>query len=172
MSKISDHELQSMADEIREQAAQLRVLTLLSFIYTAEVVSRYVDIELARYPIGRTGFSVLHNLVLHGGTMMPTELSKRIFRSKHAITRVVDRLEKLGFVKRDDIGGDRRVRKVSLTKAGLTFVKETQAAGQQRVGHLLLHPLNQKQIEELGVMMRQIREHALKLIAGQTDKSD
>jgi DNA-binding MarR family transcriptional regulator len=172
MSKISDHELQSMADEIREQAAQLRVLTLLSFIYTAEVVSRYVDIELARYPIGRTGFSVLHNLVLHGGTMMPTELSKRIFRSKHAITRIVDRLEKLGFVKRDDIGGDRRVRKVSLTKAGLTFVKETQAAGQQRVGHLLLHPLNQKQIEELGVMMRQIREHALKLIAGQTDKSD
>jgi DNA-binding MarR family transcriptional regulator len=171
MSKISNYELQSMADEIREQAAQLRVMTLLSFIYTAEVVSRYIDIELARYPIGRTGFSVLHNLVLHGGTMMPTELSKRIFRSKHAITRVVDRLEKLGFVKRDDIGSDRRVRKVSLTKAGLTFVKETQAAGQQRVGPLLLHTLNQKQIEELGVMMRQIREHALKLIAGETDKS-
>ena len=164
MSKISNHELQSMADEIREQAAQLRVLTLLSFVYTADVVSRYLDIELARYPIGRTGFSVLHNLVLHGGTMTPTDLSKRIFRSKHAITRVVDRLENLGFVKRDDIGIDRRVRKVSLTKAGLEFVKEAQAAGQQRVGHILLHPLKQKQIEELGVMMRQIREHALKLI--------
>jgi DNA-binding MarR family transcriptional regulator len=165
MSKISDHELQSMADEIREQAAQLRVLTLLSFIYTADVVSRYLDIELARYPIGRTGFSVLHNLVLHGGTMMPTDLSKRIFRSKHAITRVVDRLEKLGFVKRDDLGSDRRVRKVSLTKEGLAFVKESHAAGQQRVGHVLLHPLDQKQTEKLGVMMKLIREHALKLIA-------
>ena len=165
MSKVSDHELQSMADEIREQAAQLRILTFLSFIYTADVVNRYLDIELARYPVGRTGFSVLHSLVLHGGTMTPTKLSDRIFRSKHAVTRVVDKLEKLGFVKRGNIGSDRRVRKVSITKEGLAFVKESQAAGQQRVGHILLHPLDQKQIETLRTNMKQIREHALKLIA-------
>lgn len=165
MSKVSNHELQSMADEIREQAAQLRILTFLSFIYTADVVNRYLDIELARYPVGRTGFSVLHNLVLHGGTMTPTKLSDRIFRSKHAVTRVVDKLEKLGFVKRGNIGSDRRVRKVSITKEGLAFVKESQAAGQQRVGHILLHPLDQKQIETLRTNMKQIREHALKLIA-------
>jgi DNA-binding MarR family transcriptional regulator len=154
-----------MAEEIREQAAQLRVLNFLSFIQTADVVNRYLDIEVARYPVGRTGFSVLHNLVLHGGTMKPTNLSERIFRSKHAITRVVDNLEKLGFVKRDAIGSDRRVRKVSITKEGLAFVKESQAAGQQRIGHVLLDPLDQKQIEALGTMMKQIREHALRLIA-------
>jgi DNA-binding MarR family transcriptional regulator len=165
MSKVSNHELQSMAEEIREQAAQLRVLNFLSFIQTADVVNRYLDIEVARYPVGRTGFSVLHNLVLHGGTMKPTNLSERIFRSKHAITRVVDNLEKLGFVKRDAIGSDRRVRKVSITKEGLAFVKESQAAGQQRIGHVLLDPLDQKQIEALGTMMKQIREHALRLIA-------
>ena len=164
MSKISNHELQSMAEEIREQAAQLRVMTFLSFLYTAEVVSRFLDMELAKYPIGQTGFSVLHNLILHGGTMTPTDLSKRTFRSKHAITRVVDRLEKFGFVRRDDIGSDRRVRKVSLTKAGLTFIKESRAAGQQRVGSILLETLNRKQTEELGAMMKQIREHTLRLI--------
>ena len=153
-----------MADAIREQAEQLRVLTFLSFIYTADVINRYLDIELARYPVGRTGFSVLHNLVLHGGTMTPTKLSERIFRSKHAITRVVDNLEKLGFVKRGNISSDRRVRKVSITKEGLAFVKESQAAGQQRVGHVLLDPLDQKQTETLRTMMKQIREHTLKLI--------
>src|SRR4030043_1087825 len=165
MSKVSNHELQSMADAIREQAEQLRILTFLSFVYTADVINRYLDIELARYPVGRTGFSVLHNLVLHGGTMTPTKLSDRIFRSKHAVTRVVDKLEKLGFVKRGTIGSDRRVRKVSITKEGLVFVKESQAAGQQRVGHILLPPLDQKQIETLRTNMKQIREHALKLIA-------
>ncbi len=165
MSKVSDNDLQSMADEIREQAAQLRVLTFLSFIYTADVVNRYLDIELARYPIGRTGFSVLHHLVLHGGTMTPTNLSERVFRSKHAVTRVVDRLEELGFVKRGAIGGDRRVRKVSITKEGLAFVKESQAAGQQRLGNILLSHLNQKQIEALRLTMKQIREHTLNLIA-------
>jgi DNA-binding MarR family transcriptional regulator len=165
MSKVSNLELQSMADEIREQAAQLRVLTFLSFIYTADVVNRYLELELARYPVGRTGFSVLHNLVLHGGTMIPTQLSEWVFRSKHAVTRVVDKLERLGFVKRGNIGSDRRFRKVSITKEGLKFVKESQAAGQQRLGHLLMTPLNQKQIETLHVMMKQIREHTLTLIA-------
>lgn len=165
MSKVSNHELQSMADEIREQAAQLRILTFLSFIYTADVINRYLDIELARYPVGRTGFSVLHNLVLHGGTMTPTILSERIFRSKHAVTRVVDKLEKLGFVKRGNISTDRRVRKVSITIEGLAFVKESQYAGQQRVGHVLLQTLDQKQIETLRIMMKEIREHTLKLIA-------
>jgi len=164
MSKVSNHELQSMADEIREQAAQLRVLTLLSFIYTADVVNRYLDIEVARYPVSRTGFSILHNLVLHGGKMTPTNLSKRVFRSKHAVTRVVDNLEKLGFVKRSAIGGDRRVREVSITKEGLAFLKEASAAGQERMGHVLLRPLDQKQIEDLRTTMKQIREHVLNLI--------
>ena len=165
MSKVSNHELQSMADKIREQAAQLRVLTFLSFVYTADVVNRYLDMEIARYPVGRTGFSVLHNLVLHGGNMTPTNLSERVFRSKHAVTRVVDRLEKLGFVKRGTIGKDRRVRKVHITEEGLAFVKESQAAGQQRMGNVLLNPLDQKQIKALDTMMKQIREHTLKLIA-------
>lgn len=164
MSRVSNHDLQSMAEEIREQAAQLRVLTFLSFIYTSDVVNRYLEIEVARYPVSRTGFSVLHNLVLHGGTMTPTDLSKRVFRSKHAVTRVVDKLESLGFVKRDAIGTDRRMRKVSITKEGLVFVKKAQSEGQQRLGHVLLSPLDRKQIESLRKMMKKIREHALTLI--------
>lgn len=165
MSRVSDQDLQAMAEEIREQAEQLRNLTLLSFVYTADVVNRYLDIEVSKYPVGRTGFSVLHNLVLHGGTMTPTDLSKRVFRSKHAVTRVVDKLEKLGFVKRDAIGSDRRVRKVSITKEGLAFVKEARAAGQQRGGAVIFRDLDKKQIESLGTMMRNIREHVLGLIA-------
>jgi DNA-binding MarR family transcriptional regulator len=159
-----------MADKIREQAAQLRVLTFLSFVYTADVVNRYLDIEIAEYPVGRTGFSILHNLVLHGGAMTPTNLSERVFRSKHAVTRVVDRLEKLGFVKRGAIGKDRRVRKVHITEEGLAFVKESQAVGQQRMGNVLLRPLDQEQIKSLDKMMRQIREHTLKLITDAQEK--
>jgi DNA-binding MarR family transcriptional regulator len=97
--------------------------------------------------------------------MTPTTLSERVFRSKHAVTRVVDKLEKLGFVKRGNIGSDRRVRRVSITKEGLAFVKESQAAGQQRLGHVLLSPLDKKEAETLHTMMKRIREHTLKLIA-------
>ena len=170
MTKVSSFELQSIADEIREEAAHLRILTFLSFVQTADLVNRYLEIELARYPVGRTGFSVLHNLILHGGTMIPTSLSERVFRSKHAVTRVVDKLEKLGFVKRGNICSDRRFRKVSITKEGLKFIKESQQAGQQRLGHLLMDPLDQQQIETLHVMMKQIREQAVSLIANEQQK--
>ena len=170
MSRVSNNDLQSMADEIRDQAAQLRVQTFLSFVYTAEVVNRYLDIELARYPISQTGFSILHNLILHGGTMTPTNLSKRLFRSKHAVTRVVDTLERLGFVKRGTIGRDRRVREVSITKEGLEFIKDAKAVGQRRMGRILLRPLDKKQIEVLEMMMKQIREHVLELIANTQTK--
>jgi DNA-binding MarR family transcriptional regulator len=97
--------------------------------------------------------------------MTPTKLSERVFRSKHAVTRIVDKLEKLGFVKRGNIVTDRRVRKVSITNEGLSFIKEAQAVGQQRLSHILLHPLEQKQLETLRKTMKQMREHALELVA-------
>ena len=95
MSKVSNHEIQSMADEIREQAAQLRILTFLSFIYTADVVNRYLDIEVARYPVSRTGFSILHNLVLHGdfGTLIYINLDDLDFISPFSCDLFNDRFK-------------------------------------------------------------------------------
>jgi MarR family 2-MHQ and catechol resistance regulon transcriptional repressor len=47
-----------------------------------------------------------------------TELSKRVLRSKSAITRIVDQLEAKGYVQRIDDPHDRRAAGVLLTPAG------------------------------------------------------
>ena len=161
MTESFGDSIESMAADIRAQARQLRVDTFLSLIYTTDIVNRYLDIQIAKLPVSRTGFSVLHNLILRGGSMTPTDISKRVFRSKHAVTRIVDTLEKQGLVKRDPIGEDRRVRRVSITRKGLEIVKRSLAEGRQQISHEVFTPLDQKQVEELNTTLRQIRKHVL-----------
>ena len=170
MQKDFHDSMKSTADDIREQANQLKVSAFLSFIYTADIINRYLDIGLSRYPIGRTGFSLLHHLILNGGTMTPTDLSKRVFRSKYAMTRMIDELEKLGFVKRVTISKDRRKREVSITEKGLTFVKNALVAERQHLGEIVFHPLGEKRLEEIKKSLRYIRKHVLSLIASSQGK--
>jgi DNA-binding MarR family transcriptional regulator len=164
MTETFKESIESIAADIRNQARHLRVDTFLSFIYTADVINRYLDFELTKQPASRTGFNILHNLILHGGSMKPTEISNRVFRSKHTVTRVIDTLEKQGLVKRGPIGEDRRTRKVNITKKGLELIKRTSAEGRQRVSHAVFLPLDQKQIKELRIILRQVRKHVLTLI--------
>ncbi len=159
-SSFADN-IESMAAEIRSQARQLKVDTFLSFIYTADVVNRYLDIQLTKLPASRTGFNVLHNLILHGGTMTPTLISKRVFRSKHAVTRIIDTLEKQGLVKREPIGEDRRTRKVRITRKGLDLVKRAGAEGRELASQEVLRPISLEQIEELNSILKQIRRYML-----------
>ena len=157
--------LESLAEGIRTLAQQMRVSAFLSLIYTADVVNRYLDIQLTSLPASRTGFSVLHNLILRGGSMTPTEISQRIFRSRHAVTKTIDTLEKQGLVRRKPIEEDRRIRRVSITKKGVELVKERSAEGQERMSRAIFNPLEEKQIEEFDRMLRQIRKHLLALIS-------
>ena len=165
MDKAFHDSVKVTADDIREQANQLRVSTFLSFIYTADIISRYLDFNLSKYPIGRTGFGILHHLILNGGTLAPTNLSKRVFRSKYAITRMIDDLEKRGFVIREAVNKDRRKREVSITREGLEFVRNSSAVQRQHLGDIIFQPLNQKRLEELRKSLRDIRKHVLDLIS-------
>jgi DNA-binding MarR family transcriptional regulator len=65
------------------------------------------------------------------GQISMTELSNLLFVKKPAMTRIIDRLEKSGLVKRLRIHGDRRGYKIALT-----------GKGKKRVGKLNKVPLN------------------------------
>ena len=172
MAESFGNSIETMATDIRAQARHLRVDTFLQFIYTADIVNRYLDIQLTKLPASRTGFNVLHNLILHGGSMTPTAISKRVFRSKHAVTRIIDTLEKQGFLKREPIGEDRRIRKVSITRKGLNFIRRTSSEGRQRVSHEVFSTLDQKQVEELNTTLRQVRKHVIARIPNSQTRSD
>jgi DNA-binding MarR family transcriptional regulator len=156
-------EIEPLAAEIREQASELQGEIFLSFSYTADVFNRHLDVELAKRDSSRTRFGILHNLITHGGSMTPTEIAKRVFRSKHAVTRAIDVLEKDGLVRRGSVRGDRRLRKVSVTKKGLRLIADNMYDRRQ-MSQEAMACLNQRQSEELKVILEKFRKHLLGLI--------
>lgn len=90
--------------------------------------------------------------------MTPTNLSKAVFRSKYTITRIVDKLERDGFVMREPEDTDRRVKKVTITRKGIDFIKKTVAA-RQTLSHEATSCLNQEQIAALRSILTQLRRH-------------
>jgi len=156
-----DVTVESIARSIRELVKDIKVDSILSISYTGDVVNRYLDIELRKSGAYRTRSGILHILVLEGGTASPTLLSGRVMRSKHAITRAVDKLESDGLVYRiQSDAKDRRTRRVSITNKGLQFVKETMSE-RQRISHKALSCLDDKSIECLKQYLRIIRKHLL-----------
>ncbi|MBP1707314.1 MAG: Winged helix DNA-binding domain [Chloroflexi bacterium] len=154
----------SMALEIRAQARDLKVDTFLAFIYTSDLVNKYLDIELGSQPLTRAGFNILHILILHEGTMQPTEISKEILRSKHSVSNAIDTLERQGLVKSEVSTRDRRVRKISITRRGLNLVKKATTSSRERLSQNLFRDLDKRQLEQFNTILKKIRRDTLALI--------
>ena len=135
---------------------------------TENVVDSLND-EIRKYGHSRTSMDVLNTLIRHGGTMTPTKLSKRVFRSKNTITKTVDTLEKQGLVKREGWGEDRRTTKVTITAKGLKEVKQTTPSA-KHLGYIALSCLDEENIEQLNANLKQIRQHLLSLMEGSSPR--
>jgi DNA-binding MarR family transcriptional regulator len=101
-----------------------------------------------------------------GGRATPTELSKRVFRSKHAITRAVDTLEKEGLVKREGIGEDRRNRKVVVTAKGLNLVRKM-VPFREQIGSTITEPLTEEEARRFSSILKRLRRHLVGLMEEQ-----
>jgi MarR family 2-MHQ and catechol resistance regulon transcriptional repressor len=147
-----------LSEEIKAQANDLRDDNLRSLILTADIVEQYVDTLLYREKSNRTEMYILNTLIIHGGSMNPSEIARRVYRSPHAITRAVDKLELKGFVHREPIGEDRRTRKVSITQEGLKSIKQS-LPQRQEVNAAVMSCLNQTQLQQLSTILQLLRKH-------------
>lgn len=135
-----------------------------SFASTADVIDTYLDIYFNQYsPLNRTGFQMLQLLIGNGGSMIQTELSRRIFRSRYTITKTVDILEENGWVERRPIEGDRRVNDVTITTKGLDLIKDTMD-GMLEMSQMAVSCLSDKEKKELREINKKLREHVRELI--------
>ena len=154
----------SIAREIRDQAQDMKVDTFLSYLYTADIINRYMYMILGDEQVSRAGFTILHFLILNNGSLLPTELSKKSLRSKYAVTRAIDTLEKQKFVERLPIGEDRRNRKVVITRKGLEVVRNATIDSRGRLSQNIFRFLGEKKLEELNTTLKLLRKHVLTLI--------
>ncbi len=163
MARTLEDLLDDLANDLNEQAADIKEDGFASFIYTADIVNDYLEDELRKDRINRTKLNILHNLTTHGGNMMPSELSRKVLRSKHAITSAIDSLIFEGLVKREGDDKDRRIRRVALTSKGVHFVKRFMPL-RRKFTSQVMSCLDEDESRAFADYLKRIRQHVLSLI--------
>jgi DNA-binding MarR family transcriptional regulator len=143
-----------------QDSVNLRTIAVMSIIRTADIVNRCLDIELRKLNTSPARFAVMNALVVHGGTMSPSKISKWIFRAKHSVTSMLQVLESIGYVKRKPNGNDRRSVNIVVTKEGWKSLEEMIPRAED-MNQKILACLDEKQIETLMEILKQIRRHLL-----------
>lgn len=155
--KNNKESLQSLAAEIKQIGEVVRLDSLILLMYAAEMVNKYLDSQMKKYAQDQTRMNILYLLIANGGIMTPTNISERVYRSKHAITRAIDILETNNLVKREASRNDRRSINVTITESGINLVKES-LPDLQRASSIATSCLTNEQAEGLKTLLRKLRK--------------
>ncbi|HVT44186.1 MAG TPA: MarR family transcriptional regulator [Thermoanaerobaculia bacterium] len=100
-----------------------RTEALLALLRTANVLHRRVDALTQTEGLSAQQYNVLR--ILRGArTPLPTmEIAERLIEQAPGITRIIDRLEESGLVRREQWAGDRRCVLCQITPAGLKLLQ-------------------------------------------------
>jgi DNA-binding MarR family transcriptional regulator len=158
--------IESAAEGIRSRANDPIVRAYTAFFLTYDILDNYVTNELGEHAVSRTGQNILHILVMNGGSMIATEISKQAWRSKFSITKVIDTLEKNGYVIRDnpDSEGDRRKKMISITEKGLELTTKIVRTSTHHLCNQVLRGLTPEQIDDLYQYLLHIGKNTFELI--------
>jgi MarR family 2-MHQ and catechol resistance regulon transcriptional repressor len=104
-----------------EQIAAPRLWLVLMKAY-GSIVS-YIEGAFAAQGIGLSDFLVLE-VLLHKGPLTISAIGEKVLLASASMTSAIDRVEKLGLVRRRSCSSDRRIRLVELTVEGKAFIEE------------------------------------------------
>ena len=98
-----------------------------TFLQAHATLVRLLEAELeADGLVSLSDYDVLvHLAAAPGRRLRMSELAEVVVLSRSGMTRRIDRLEAVGFVRRDECAADRRGAFATLTEAGLTALEET-----------------------------------------------
>ncbi len=152
-------------------ARRIRSDDLVMLVHLADLVNRWVDrgFDNPDLGVGRLSQAALNHLILHQGSLKPTELARLMHRTRHSITKVIDHLEMEGLVKRQADAADRRVTNVRITAAGLEQVKRATSQA-VAAGDTLMSCMNVGEKHAFMATVRKLRRQiTASLLAKETD---
>ncbi len=119
----------------------------------------------ARWDLGPSQFNVLNLLEGNPSGLSQTELSRQLIMHRSNVTGLLDRLEKRGLVKREEVAGDRRAYRVVLTPDGARLMAEVLPRYYEGAGRVCGH-LSERRAAGLIADVRQIAQNAERIAAG------
>ncbi len=100
----------------------------------------------------------------HGAPM--NEVASRILASKSGLTRVIDKMEKAGVVRRERPEDDRRVVLVLITDEGLATLQEARRFHRDGIRRHFTSHLTEAELRSLAKMLEKVRGHVRPLRPG------
>ncbi len=149
--------IKDLAKEIRQISQIVKFDSLILLMYAAEAANRFLESHLKKHGQDQTRLNILYLLISNGGSMTPTNISKRVYRSKHAITRAIDILEKANLVRREPTDGDRRSITITVTQEGIELVKRS-LPDMQRASSIATSCLSSQQVDDLRTISKKLRK--------------
>ena len=151
-----------MSSPTQEQLADWRV-----FLETAFALIDILDAELQaeRHVTLRWYDALVHLEEAEDGLRM-NELAGRILASKSGLTRVIDRMEQEGLVRRERPPDDRRVVKVHITPRGLETLQSARAVHRRGIQEHFVQHLDQHELSALAHALENVRDHVRPLRPG------
>jgi MarR family 2-MHQ and catechol resistance regulon transcriptional repressor len=119
------------------QQAQVSAARLwLVFAKAHRALSAHVEESVAKHGLCLSDFMALEAL-LHKGPLTVGEIGARVLLASGSMTAAVDRLEKLGLVRREFTEKDRRARVIHLTPQGKRLVEKVFQAHERYLEELM-----------------------------------
>lgn len=158
MTDKINSDLTSLAEDIRAIGTDLRFTLAVQLLNAGWLLDKYITAKARTIGQNRSRFDIMHTLIIHGGVMKPTDLSRMLLRSKQTITQIIDVLERDGFVKRELAGQDRRTKRIIVTKRGLELIR-TSLPDTLEVMNSAMPTMSEEEVQMLTASLRKIRKH-------------
>ncbi len=129
----------------------------LSLLRTADALQSAMESRLKEFTLTGTQYNALRILRGAGPDGLPcSEIGERMITHDPDITRLLNRLEKRGLVKRDRDERDRRVIYGKITAAGLKLLRELDEPIEQHNRQMLKH-VSREKLQELINLLQLVR---------------
>jgi DNA-binding MarR family transcriptional regulator len=133
-------------------------LTWTRFLKAHSAISRRLERDLKdEHDLTLSDYDVLVQLSLAPGRRLrPVELARAVLLTRSGITRLVQGLERAGFVERVDCPEDARGFLVGLTPAGLELIRSARATHLEGVAELFSDRYSDDELETLSQLLERL----------------
>lgn len=143
-----------------------------TFFETALALLDICDAELqAERGFTLRWYDVLAHLEDEADGLQMNELATSILSSKSGLTRVVDRMDEAGLVRRDRSSEDRRVVRVVLTPEGYEQLHAAREVHHRSIQSHFVEHLSDAQLDALASALERVRDHVRPLRPGRVTGS-
>jgi DNA-binding MarR family transcriptional regulator len=166
LDKELKNKIAGLAKNSRETSRIPVVRAYKAIFTTFDVVDTYIRLSLHDEEVSRAGKSILHILIENGGSITATEISQHAWRSKYATIRVIDTLERDGYVtrKQPENSGDRRKKMITITAKGVELFEKTFQITMEQLCPQVLGGLTEEQIADCYRILELIGSHTYELV--------